>query len=70
MIMSNKGKHLNIYHIGTEEEVPIKKIALLIAKYFEKIRLQHRPNSSNIKIGIIKTNAIKKTYIQETQRSN
>ena len=39
-------------------------------KYWEKIRLQHRPNSSNIKIGIIKTNAIKKTYIQETQRSN
>ncbi len=39
-------------------------------KYFEKIRLQHKPNSSNIKIGIIKTNAIKKTYIQETQRSN
>ena len=38
-------------------------------KYFEKIRLQHRPNSSNIKIGIIKTNAIKKTYIQETQRN-
>ena len=35
-------------------------------KYFEKIRLQHKPNSSNIKIGIIKTNAIKKTYIQET----
>jgi hypothetical protein len=35
-------------------------------KYWEKIRLQHRPNSSNIKIGIIKTNAIKKTYIQET----
>ena len=39
-------------------------------KYFEKIRLQHRPNSSNIKIGIIKTNAIAKTYTQETQRSN
>jgi len=35
-------------------------------KYWEKIRLQHRPNSSNIKIGIIKTNAINKTYIQET----
>ena len=35
-------------------------------KYWEKIRLQHKPNSSNIKIGIIKTNAIKKTYIQET----
>ena len=35
-------------------------------KYWEKIRLQHKPNSSNIKIGIIKTNAIKKTYIQES----
>ena len=35
-------------------------------KYWEKIRLQHKPNSSNIKIGIIKTNAINKTYIQET----
>ena len=35
-------------------------------KYWAEIRLQHRPNSSNIKIGIIKTNAIKKTYIQET----
>ena len=35
-------------------------------KYWEKIRLQHKPNSSNIKIGIIKTNAIAKTYLQET----
>ena len=34
-------------------------------KYWEKIQLQHRPNSSNIRIGIIKTNAIKKTYLQE-----
>ena len=39
-------------------------------KYWEKIRLQHRPNSSNIKIGIIKTNAIQKTYLQETIRSS
>ena len=39
-------------------------------KYWEKIQLQHRPNSSNIKIGIIETNAIKKTYLQETQRTN
>ncbi len=39
-------------------------------KYWEKIRLQHKPNSSNIKIGIIKTNAIAKTYLQETQRTN
>ena len=35
-------------------------------KYWEKIRLQHKPNSSNIKIGIIKTNAIRKTYLQES----
>jgi hypothetical protein len=35
-------------------------------KRWEKIRLLHRPNSSNIKIGIIKTNAIRKTYLQES----
>mgnify|MGYP000859659175 FL=1 len=34
-------------------------------KTWEKIRLQHRPNSINIKIGIIKTNAISKIYLQE-----
>ena len=34
-------------------------------KYWERIRLQHRPNSSNIMIGIIKTNAIQKIYLQE-----
>ena len=34
-------------------------------KYWQKIQLQHRPNSSNIKIGIIKTHAIEKTYLQE-----
>ena len=38
------------------------------AKYWDEIRLQHRPNSSNIKIGIIKTNAIAKTYKEETNR--
>ena len=34
-------------------------------KRWEQIRLQHKPNSSNIKIGIIKTNAIEKIYLQE-----
>ena len=34
-------------------------------KFWKKIRLQHRPNSSNIMIGIIKTNAIQKIYLQE-----
>ena len=39
-------------------------------KMWDQIRLQHKPNSSNISIGIIKTNAIKKTYLQETKRTN
>ena len=39
-------------------------------KRWEQIRLRHRPNSSNIRIGIIKTNAIKKTYLQETLGKN
>ena len=34
-------------------------------KNWDQIRLQHRPNSSNIRIGIIETNAIEKTYLQE-----
>ena len=34
-------------------------------KYWKAIRLKFRPNSNNIKIGIIKTNAINKTYLQE-----
>jgi len=35
-------------------------------KYWTAIRTKYKPNSNNIKIGIIKTNAINKTYIQET----
>ena len=34
-------------------------------KIWEKIRLQHRPNSSNIKVGILETDDIGKTYLQE-----
>jgi len=34
-------------------------------KYWQEIRLRHKPNSSNIRIGIIKTNAIEKTYQQQ-----
>ena len=39
-------------------------------KSWEKIRLQHSPNSSNIRIGIIETNAIEKIYLQETLRTS
>jgi len=35
-------------------------------KYWQEIRLRYDPKPSNIKIGIIKTNAIEKTYLQET----
>ena len=34
-------------------------------KTWDQIRLQHKPNSSNIKIGIMKTNAIEKIYRQQ-----
>ena len=44
--------------------------SVLKTKMWEQIRLKYRPNSSNIRIGIIKTNAIAKTYIQETKRTN
>lgn len=31
-----RGKHLEIYHIGTTEEVSIKKLAAEVAKYFDR----------------------------------
>jgi hypothetical protein len=34
-------------------------------KTWREIRLRHRPNSSNISIGVIETNAIARTYLQE-----
>ena len=36
-----------------------------LTKIWQGIRLKYRPNSSNISIGVIETNAINKTYIQE-----
>lgn len=39
--------------------------SVIRTKFWEQIRLQHRPNSSNIRIGIIETNDIEKTYLQE-----
>tara|TARA_R110001606_G_scaffold332481_1_gene480333 strand:- start:384 stop:734 length:351 start_codon:yes stop_codon:yes gene_type:complete len=34
-------------------------------KTWDQIRLQHKPNSSNISIGILETNDIEKIYLQE-----
>jgi hypothetical protein len=39
-------------------------------KLWEQIRLQHSPNSSNIRIGVIKTNAIGKIYTKEHKNTN
>ena len=39
-------------------------------KMWREIRLQHRPNSSNIKIGIIETKNVDRVYAQESQRTD
>ena len=39
-------------------------------KMWREIRLQHRPNSSNIHIGVIETNNVKRIYAQESQRTD
>ena len=44
----------------TEHNPSVKK-----TKHWEQIRLRYRPNSSNISIGIIETNAIATTYKRE-----
>ena len=36
MVMHNKGEHLNIYHIGTDQEVTIKEVAIKVGEYFNK----------------------------------
>ena len=44
--------------------------SVLKTKLWEEIRLKYKPNSSNIKIGVIKTNAINKVYSKEYQRTH
>ncbi len=39
-------------------------------KMWQKIRLQHRPNSSNIHIGVIETKNVQRIYAQESQRTD
>ena len=39
-------------------------------KLWTKIRLQHRPNSSNIKIGVIETNNVDRVYAQESKTAD
>jgi len=35
-LILQKGKHLNIYNIGTDEEIKIKRLAIIISKIFNK----------------------------------
>jgi len=35
-LILKKGKHLNIYNIGTDEEIKIRQLALKISKFFNK----------------------------------
>jgi len=34
MVMMDRGAHLNVYHIGTEEEVSIAEAAALVGKFY------------------------------------
>ncbi len=36
MLLNDKGQHLEIYHIGTTEEITIESVAREIAKYFKR----------------------------------
>ena len=36
MLVLERGEHMNIYHIGTMEEIPIEKVAEEVGKYFGK----------------------------------
>ena len=39
-------------------------------KQWQQLRLQHRPNSSNIQIGVIETPNVARIYAQENQRTH
>jgi hypothetical protein len=52
--------------LGTEAYNPsVKK-----TKLWEQIRLRHRPNSSNIRIGVIETSNVEKVYTKESQTTD
>ena len=35
-VVMERGEHRNIYHIGTDEEVPIAEVARLVGQYFDR----------------------------------
>ncbi len=45
MMMSERGEHLEIYHIGTDEERRISDVAYMIAEYFDR-QIEIKPGPS------------------------
>ena len=41
-LILKKGKHLNIYNIGTEERIKINKLASIISRFFNKKVILHK----------------------------
>ena len=41
-LILKRGKHLNIYNLGTNEEIKISQLALKISKFFNKKIVLHR----------------------------
>ena len=51
-----------IQMLGLESHNPSVKLT----KFWKEVKLKYRPNTSNISIGVIETNVIPKTFLQET----
>lgn len=52
--------------LGTEQYNP----SVASTKLWTKIRLQHRPNSSNIMIGVIETKNVNRVYAEESKTAH
>ena len=63
---AEKVRKVIVQLLGLENYNP----SVATTKLWREIRLQHRPNSSNIHIGVIETKNVKRIYAQESQRTN
>ncbi len=65
-LIMRRGRHLNIYNIGTNEKIKIKNLAYKLSKFFKKkiaLKKTHPPKGST-KIRIPNINKIKKIGFQ------
>ena len=67
-LILKKGKHLNIYNIGTSEKIKIKDLAKLISNIFsKKIKIKRSPiKKGGTKIRLPSINKIKKLGFKQT----